>query len=233
MVSDADRVQPAVIAAFDFDGTMTVADTSLPFVLFVLGSSKYRRKVLPLAPIFGIDLLRAVGREGVCSGLGGPLGRIRGRWENNAHERILRRCFAGLSGEELRVHGEAFAQRGMDRFVRPASLDRLQWHKQQGHGCVLISASVDVYLEPWGKAVGFDHVIGTTLELDDEGVLTGRLASEPCWGGAKVDRLQSHLGSLEDYTVYAYGDSAGDRELLAVADHGFMVQGDFELVATG
>jgi len=233
MESDADRVQPAVIAAFDFDGTMTVVDTSLPFVRHVLGSSKGWRQILPLTPLFGVDLARAVWREGSGPGRGTPLGRIGGRWEAAVHERILRRCFAGIPGDELQACGEAFAEREMARIVRPASLERLQWHKQQGHSCVLISASVDVYLEPWGKAVGFDHVIGTTLELDDEGVLTGRLASEPCWGGAKVDRLRSYVGSLEDYTVYAYGDSAGDRELLAAADHGFIVRGDFELVAAG
>jgi HAD superfamily hydrolase (TIGR01490 family) len=232
-VSDADRVQPAVIAAFDFDGTMTGADTSLPFVLFVLGPLKGWLKVIPLTPLFGIDLARAVRSEGIGSGGGSPLGRIRGRWETAVHERILRRCFAGIPGEELRACGEAFAEREMGRFVRSAGLDRLRWHKQQGHCCVLISASVDVYLEPWGRAVGFDHVIGTTLELDQGGVLTGRLASEPCWGGAKVRRLRSHFGSLEDYTVYAYGDSAGDLELLAAADHGFMVRGNFELVAAG
>ena len=72
-------------------------------------------------------------------------------------------------------------------------------------------------------------MLGTQLELDDEGVFTGRFAVEPCWGRAKLRRLESVLGSLSDYTVFAYGNGRGDKDLLAVADHGFLVRGKFEL----
>ena len=113
--------------------------------------------------------------------------------------------------------------------IREAALRRLAWHKEQGHRCILISASIDVYLHPWAIDAGFDDVLGTQLEFDDEGVFTGRFAIEPCWGRAKVRRLESHLGALSDYTMYAYGDSRGDVDLLTVADHGFLVRGEFEL----
>ena len=221
----------SVIAAFDFDGTLTTKDTSLPFVLFVLGRWKGWRKILFLVPLFGVDFLLAVWRERFASKQSGhALGGIRGRWENNVHERVLRHCFSGMSGDELRRTGGKFAELEIARFLRPAGLERLSWHKRQGHRCVLISASIDVYLYPWGKKVGFDHVMGTELELDDGNIFTGRFAVEPCWGSAKVRRLLDQFGPREEYTLYVYGDSAGDRDLIAIAEHGFLVRGDFELV---
>ncbi|TDJ47887.1 MAG: HAD-IB family hydrolase [Gemmatimonadetes bacterium] len=221
----------SVIAAFDFDGTLTTKDTSLPFVLFVLGRWKGWRKILFLVPLFGVDLLLAVWRERFASKKNGHvLGGIRGRWENNVHERVLRHCFSGMDGDELRRTGGRFAQLEMAKFLRPAGLERLSWHKAQGHCCVLISGSVDAYLDPWGKRVGFDHVLVTELETDASGVVTGRFSTEPCWGRAKVRRLLHQFGPREGYTLYVYGDSAGDRDLIAIADHGFLVRDDFELV---
>ncbi len=221
----------SVIAAFDFDGTLTTKDTSLPFVLFVLGRWKGWRKILFLVPLFGVDLLLAVWRERFASKRHGHvLGGVRGRWENNVHERVLHSCFSGMGGDELRRTGGKFAELEMAKFLRPAGLERLSWHKAQGHCCVLISGSVDAYLDPWGKRVGFDHVLVTELETDASGVVTGRFSTEPCWGRAKVRRLLRQFGPREGYTLYVYGDSAGDRDLIAIADHGFMVRDDFELV---
>jgi phosphoserine phosphatase len=39
-----------------------------------------------------------------------------------------------------------------------------------------------------------------------------------CFGPEKVARLTKLLGPKNQYTLYAYGDSRGDRELLELAD---------------
>ena len=219
----------SVIAAFDFDGTLTDGDTSLPFVSFALGKVALWRAVAAVAPLFFVDFLRAVWRERQRHRKE-KLGSVRGSWVTLMHERILQRCFSNMSADRLRALGQQFVDHELDKFIRSAGLDRLEWHKRQGHCCVLISASIDVYLYPWGKKVGFDHVMGTELELDDGNVITGRFAVEPCWGGAKVRRLLNQFGPREGYTLYVYGEGAGDRDLIAIADHGFLVRGDFELV---
>jgi hypothetical protein len=57
--------------------------------------------------------------------------------------------------------------------------------------------------------------------------LTGRLLGKNCYGPEKVQRLKTLLGSLEDYVIYTYGDSKGDRELLAIAQYpSSLVAGD-------
>jgi phosphoserine phosphatase len=59
------------------------------------------------------------------------------------------------------------------------------------------------------------------LERDSGGRLTGRLVGENCRGREKELRLRAWLAAngLEDAELWAYGDSAGDAELLAGADH--------------
>ncbi|MCB1149091.1 MAG: HAD-IB family hydrolase, partial [Chlamydiia bacterium] len=58
-------------------------------------------------------------------------------------------------------------------------------------------------------------------ETDSKGVLTGKLLGANCRGPEKVRRILETFGPKESYLLYAYGDSAGDREMLALADHPF------------
>jgi len=83
---------------------------------------------------------------------------------------------------------------------------------------VLASASLELLLEPWARAAGVDDVLATRLEVRD-GRLTGRLAGPNCYGPEKVARLEALVGDLAGVELYAYGDSRGDRELLAAAQH--------------
>ncbi len=82
---------------------------------------------------------------------------------------------------------------------------------------MLVSASLSLYLEPFADAVGFDDVIATRLE-EDSGYLTGRLYGRNVRGPEKAARLRGLLGP-DLAELWAYGDSAGDRQLLEMADH--------------
>ena len=65
-------------------------------------------------------------------------------------------------------------------------------------------------------------VLGTQVETDKDRRLTGRFLSNNCYGAEKVERLCKLLPELRthrsDYFIEAFGDSRGDRELLAFAD---------------
>ncbi len=71
------------------------------------------------------------------------------------------------------------------------------------------------------QALGADRLIGTRLVYDAEGRVAGALDGPNCRGAEKVRRLREALGR-EVRLVAAYGDTEGDRELLAAADQGFM-----------
>ncbi len=198
-MTDANR---RVIAAFDFDGTITYHDTLLPFLVLLRGWGGVIAGAVPLLPTLVGYALRRVGNSA-------------------AKERVLRRYLGGMSEAELRAAGEGYARDHIPAMVRPQALKRLAWHRARGHRCVVISASIEHYVAPWARAAGFDDVIATGLAVDGDGRISGRYAGANCYGFEKSRRLAQLLGETRDYELYAYGDSRGDRELLAMADHAY------------
>lgn len=192
-------MQPPVIAAFDFDGTVTYRDSLFPFLIFAAGWAK------GLCLLF-LDLPYLVGYVFGASSRQGT------------KERILSRFFRGMQIQELTKLAQEYAKKKLPGQIRPEALEKIRWHHEQGHRCVIVSASIDLYLKPWAEAVGVQDVIGSKLETK-ENLVTGKLIGANCWGPEKVRRLTETFGDLGQYTLYAYGDSRGDEEMLAVADH--------------
>ena len=66
-------------------------------------------------------------------------------------------------------------------------------------------------------------MLATELEVDADGRCTGALVDGNCRGPEKVARLHAwldeHHGGRDAVELWAYGDSPGDLELLADADH--------------
>ncbi|HKA03531.1 MAG TPA: HAD family hydrolase [Acidimicrobiales bacterium] len=187
----------ASIAAFDFDGTLTRRDCMVPFLRQVAGSGA---------------LVRAVAAES---------GAVARRDRDALKAGVVRRLLAGRSLADLSDEGSRFAAEIVARRLRPDTVAILRRHQEAGDRTVLVSASLRPYLDPVAAALRIDHVICTELETRD-GVLTGELVDGNCRGPAKATRLQAWLGehALE---VWAYGDSSGDNELLALAAHGVRV----------
>lgn len=190
------------MAAFDFDGTLTRRDTLLPFLRYLLGEARLMRLALKLSPTL----------------LGYGFG-----WIDNgtAKERVFMQTLKGMAFKHLEAEGERFARLVVPGLTREAALRRLEWHKRQGHRCIAISASLELYVAPWAREAGFDDVIATRLEVLEDGRVTGKLAGKNCYGPEKVARLEALLGPLEKVALHAYGDSRGDRELLSAARHAY------------
>lgn len=187
------------IAAFDFDGTLTYRDSLLSFLIFAVG---------PVRTILYL-LLELPYLLGFCMGV---ISR------QKVKEAVLTRFFLGESIEALKKKGESFAKNHLPSLVRPEGLERIIWHRNQGHRCILVSANLALYLEPWSKANGFDVCLATRLEVTSSGKVTGRLEGLNCRGEEKVCQLKKNIGN-ERVILYAYGDSDGDRELLTFADY--------------
>lgn len=192
-----------IVAAFDFDGTLTYCDTLMPFLLYTFGPVTFFYKLLLLLPTFFSFLIKRKSRQ-------------------ETKEAVLTLFFLGSAIEQVHNNGIDFAKsRFLRMLLRPSVMKCLKWHKQQKHRCILISASLDVYLLPWSKQVGFDDLLSSSLEMDKERKVTGKLQGDNCRGMVKVRKLESLLGPRQQYELYAYGDSDGDKELLAYADHAY------------
>ena len=188
-----------VVAAFDFDGTLTKRDSLLPFLASVRGTATVGLAMARLSPQLG---RMALGRGD----------------RDSTKEQLVTRLLAGFPADELHAAGIRYADHLATR-LRPDVVARLDWHRDSGHELVLISASPTVYLAPLGAQLGFTTVLATRLDIGPDGRLTGRLDGGNCRGPEKVTRLRAWLRDRTPTEVWAYGDSAGDDELLAFADH--------------
>lgn len=192
-----------VVAAFDFDGTIVDRDTLVPFLVLAFGRARVAATFATL-PLTGLGwLLRLV-----------PIDAFK--------RRVLRRLLAGAPAGRLRALGEAHAH-AVWRWLRVDAVNRIEWHREQGHRLVLVSSSLDLYLAVVAKDLGFDDLLCTRLAVErgPDGVerFTGLLEGADCTGAEKLRRLQALVGDLRDVELHAYGDSDGDRELLAAAGH--------------
>lgn len=188
-----------VIAVFDFDRTLTDRHTFWRFLRRLIGRPRFTLVAISLIPTAILLALKVI-----------PL--------MAAREVMIRRCMTGISVEKYRALGVLFAQQDIPGWLKPEALARLKWHQAQGHRCLLISNSADVYLEPWGKAAGFDAVSGSRFK-ERNGRLTGELDGPHCQAEEKVIRVQQIIGNPRDYVIHAYGDSEGDRNLLDIAEY--------------
>jgi phosphatidylglycerophosphatase C len=186
------------VAVFDFDGTITHGDSTTAFC-----RAEFPGRILPAA-------LRVAPRLA-----GFPFGLVD---RQRLKEAVLTAVLGGRAEPEVRARAAGWAARSLPGMVRPAAMERVRWHRTQGHRVVVASASLDLLLEPWAPAAGVDDVLATRLAVVD-GRLTGRLDGPNCYGPEKVARLRALLGDLDGVELYAYGDSRGDRELLAAARH--------------
>ena len=99
--------------------------------------------------------------------------------------------------------------------LRQDTVHRLSWHRAAGHRIVLVSASLRPYLVPLGLHLGVDAVLCCEIEIGADGVATGRIDGVNCRGPEKVRRLwqwMTEQGLVDRAEVWAYGDSAGDRD---------------------
>ena len=203
MTSDAypssEGPRSRTVAVFDFDGTLTYCDSLLPFLRSARGPLRFWWALLRTMPWL--------------------IGYVVGRVDRTvAKERLLRQLLGGLEEHQYQQAAIRFAARGLPRLVNASAVERLAWHQEQGHEVLLASSSLEAYLTPLASAIGADGVLATRIEIQ-AGVLSGRVLGENCYGPVKVTRLIERVGALDDIDLYAYGDSTGDRELLAAAQH--------------
>jgi phosphatidylglycerophosphatase C len=184
------------LALFDFDGTVTSSDTWTPFLRFAVRPGRMLTGQLILSPVVvGYRL--------------GMLSASRGR------EIAARVGFQGEEASAVRQLGVEYATTVLPGTLRQSALERIEWHKVQGDDVVVVSASLDVYLGPWCEKRGVDYIC-TTLE-ERCGRLTGRYVQGDCSGAEKVRRILQRYQLTGYGLVYAYGDSAEDREMLELA----------------
>ena len=186
------------LALFDFDGTLTRRDTYTRLLRYVAGSPRFYVSVAILLPAFA--------------------GYLVGRLSNTDLKiRMLTRILGGWSVGRYHELADQFAREHVPPLLREDAVQRLRWHRARGDRVIVVSASMREWLEPFCREHGVE-LLCTEVEVV-EGRLTGRLVGSNCSGVEKVRRIQRHVDLTQFVAVHAYGDSRGDREMLAMAHH--------------
>ena len=155
------------------------------------------------------------------------IGALRsGQWADHAKERLFGTLLIGRDIDEVLDESRTFALAHLERRGRAKVLDRLAWHKGEGHDVVVVSASPQIYVDVIAEALGAQGAIGTRLAVDPLNQLTGSFLGRNCRGSEKMRRLNEWIEQRhydEPPIIYAYGNSRGDRRLLKGATHPFNV----------
>ena len=187
---------PVVIAS-DFDGTLTTRDTLLSFIRYARGNAAFAWGFLLHVPLLVLMKLHL--------------------YDNGrSKERVFSYFFRGWKADQFNAVCAQFAATHR-HLLRPQGLETLRQARADGARVIIVSASIDNWVQPFFPDA---EVAGTQIEIVD-GRLTGRFLTPNCYGAEKVNRIRQLLPDRQHYYLVAYGDSRGDRELLAEADEAY------------
>lgn len=190
-----------IVAAFDFDGTITTKDTLIEFIKFSKGNFSFYKGFLLYSPILIAYKLKLY-----------PNGK--------AKQKIFNHFFHGIKYSHFCLLGEQFAD-VVETIIRPSAMKMIKEHLDNNDQVYIISASITEWVTPFCKRIGITNVLGTKIEVDDQGLITGKFLSSNCYGQEKVNRLLEKEPKRDSYMLYAYGDSQGDKKLIEFADKGW------------
>ena len=193
------------IYAFDFDGTLTTRDTLIAFIRYAKGTRAFVLGFLLHAHLLVLMKLK-----------------LYPNWQ--AKQKIFSYFFKGMSLGDFDALCQRFAADNR-QLLRPEGVRTLEQARTDGADIVIVSASIDNWVKPFftspdGLADNLPPqvtVLGTQIEIAG-GKLTGHFLTKNCYGPEKVNRILDLYPDRCAYHLTAYGDSRGDKELLAFAD---------------
>lgn len=212
------------LVLFDFDGTLTTGDSLREYLLFAAQWGRKRgregrrwlawRRLLAAVPRLAIRLLRLL---------------FSGRWSNGgAKESVIAFFFAGKTETEMRALAGRFFREIMPTRLRGDMLALLRQWRDAGATVAVVSASLDLWLEPFCRAEAV-RMVCTRAEFA-EGRFTGRFATPNCNYSEKARRIRAAF-ELDVYgKIVAYGNSRGDAAMFALAHEAWLCRPDGRLL---
>lgn len=187
-----------IIVFCDFDGTITYKDSLKEFIKFYHSNFYFFFGILLLAPVIILYKTKIMSNQ-------------------KAKEILTSFFFGGANVDFFNKKASLFSKQ-IEKIIIPKALEKLMWHKNQGHKVVIVSASYKNYLYLWCNNYDFE-LLSTELEVLNNNI-TGRIKGKNCYGKEKVRRIKENY-NLENVQVYAYGDTPGDKPMLSLAQFSF------------
>ena len=197
-----------VLVVFDLDGTISRRDTFVPFVFGFLQRHPWRLpRLLLVLPALLVYVLGLSNR-----------GALKGA--------LLHYAMGGVNRTVVDRWSTRHALRVVDKGLHQDAVAAINSHLKNGHYLVLMSASIDCYVQRISVALGFHETICTTVVWNRNNTLNGRLQGSNIRGDKKAQQFQQLVGRLNPRESLAYGNSPADLEHMLLATRGVYVNGD-------
>ena len=187
-----------VLAVFDFDGTLIKKDSFIDFTIFSKGLGNFIKGII----YNFINLLMYA--LNLKSG-------------DQVKEKLFSYFFAKTSYKKFKDVCTKYSLEKIPKIINPQIFKKFLEHKKNGDTLILASASINDWIYPWAKRVGFDKIIATEVAFLGND-LTGRFATPNCNNEEKLRRFLEVFPERNQYLLYVYGNLKGDKELLEIAD---------------
>ncbi|TAL29996.1 MAG: HAD-IB family hydrolase [Spirochaetes bacterium] len=185
------------LALFDFDGTITVKDSTTDFIKYSCGCCKSIAGYILLSPVMLAFMLRLLS-------------------SHDTKQIYFAFFFKNWDYEKFQKIADEYCERIIPTLVRQNALERIRWHKERNDRVVVVSGACVNWLQKWCEEHEVD-VLATELEVS-EGRLTGRLSTRNCYGREKAKRIRAQYDLNQYDSIHSYGDSRGDMAMLELAD---------------
>ena len=181
---------------FDFDGTLTHKDTMFLYLKFY-DATKYRIQFVKHIPLFILLKLKLADAEKV-------------------KKSFIASILKGERKTEIEKKSELFFQEFYPELFRENALEFIKNIDRENTECYIVSASLDIWVAPFAKEFQM-KLLSTQAEFKND-KFTGNFIGKNCNGAEKVNRIKEAIDGKKFDKIIAFGDTSGDREMLAWAN---------------
>ena len=203
-------------AFFDLDRTLMAGSSGMHFARAAYRTGMVSRSLLVR---WGFEHLRF---------------RLRGSTDERTAQVLsqVRDLLAGVPERDIeRMAPELLA--GVLPRIYPRMIDEVRSHQDAGRATFIVSAAGNGLVEILAQVLAMDGGIGTRYEVEENGLLTGRIVEPFVYGAGKVTAMEDFAARHEiDLAVsWAYSDSASDLPMLRAVGNPVAVNPDQPLAA--
>jgi phosphatidylglycerophosphatase C len=186
-----------VLALFDFDGTISILDSTQIFYKFL-----YKSKLMFFFYHY-VFCIREILFYRLCL-----ISYLK------LKEKRLKIHTSRFNDFEFSAIIEEFYLKEFFKLLNPKAIDRVHWHKNRGHEVWIISGSYDFILEKWSSECSINLIANNTSLIHSKRCIQGNDVNFE----EKVERLCNKVDLNQYSGIYAYGDSKGDMPMLNIAN---------------
>ena len=183
---------------FDFDGTISRSDSMYQFIFFIKNKGKLALNLFCNLHNFFKYFLGIISRD-------------------KLKELLLKEIFQEFTKDQLNVYSKNFCEKFQASIKDQAKKDIASLKESKQEVCI-VTASMDIWMEELAKKM-YVKLICTESVFRDKKFFSFKNSN--CNGEEKAKRIMKKYDLASFDTIYAYGDTSGDKEMLKLAHKSF------------